>query len=248
MTTQVSIITYPIKSFSYGLVLGIVLGVSVTLLVQLLHKAKGEYDKNQCQANIGSIQMALYNYHEQYGSFPPAYTTDARNQPMHSWRVLILPFLGERDLYGQIRLDEPWNSQHNTKFHAKIPNIYGCPSDPQKRKNGETSYVFITGEDTISNGSNCTTLSDITDGTSHTFLVVETLDHFLWMEPKDLNFDAVGSVFYEFPICKGISSHHGGVGNVGFADASVRYLPYLSGTDFESFATKSSGDNNYPIP
>jgi len=38
--------------------------------------------------------LALFNYHDDYGSYPPAYIADESGRPMHSWRVLILPYLG----------------------------------------------------------------------------------------------------------------------------------------------------------
>src|SRR5260370_743998 len=49
--------------------------------------------RSQCKNNLKQIGLALHNYHDVYGSFPPAYFVDASGKPMHSWRVLILPFL-----------------------------------------------------------------------------------------------------------------------------------------------------------
>ena len=65
------------------------------------------------------IGIALQAYHDQHGSFPPAYTVDAEGNPLHSWRTLILPYFGEpkwQEIYDQIRFDEPWDSEHNRQF------------------------------------------------------------------------------------------------------------------------------------
>ncbi|MHB9078993.1 MAG: DUF1559 family PulG-like putative transporter [Pirellulaceae bacterium] len=67
-------------------------------------------------------------YQHEHGTLPPAYTVNAEGQPLHSWRVLLLPYLGQQELYGKLRLDEPWDSEHNRQFQDAAPNIYQCPS------------------------------------------------------------------------------------------------------------------------
>jgi len=41
-------------------------------------------------------RVALQNYEDRYGSFPPAYVLNAQGQRWHSWRVLLLPDLVTR--------------------------------------------------------------------------------------------------------------------------------------------------------
>ena len=47
----------------------------------------------QCTNNLKQIAAALQAYHQANGCFPPAYIADKSGKPMHSWRVLILPYL-----------------------------------------------------------------------------------------------------------------------------------------------------------
>jgi hypothetical protein len=51
--------------------------------------------------------LALRNYHDRYGRFPPAYVADEHGRPTHSWRVLLLPWLDHRAIYDRYRFDEP---------------------------------------------------------------------------------------------------------------------------------------------
>src|SRR5260370_27069838 len=67
----------------------------------------------RCRANLTQISLALRAYHEAHGSFPPAYVLGPSGERYHSWRVLLLPFLGQDELYRQYRLDEPLDSEHN---------------------------------------------------------------------------------------------------------------------------------------
>jgi len=46
--------------------------------------------------------LAVANYHDSHGQFPPPYIAEADGKPMHSWRVLILPYLEHGELYDQI--------------------------------------------------------------------------------------------------------------------------------------------------
>src|SRR6516165_2689000 len=85
--------------------------------------------RGQCKNNLMNIGLALHNYHDQFGSFPPACVADENGRPMHSWRVLILPFLDQTPLYNQYRFDEPWDGPNNKKLADTILAVYNCPSD-----------------------------------------------------------------------------------------------------------------------
>ncbi len=95
---------------------------------------------------------------------------------MHSWRVLLLPYLDQQALYDQYRFDEPWDGRHNRKLADNIGHVYNCSGEQspagQKRRT-MTSYVAVVGPETMWPGSQSTKLSDIGDGTSNTLMVVE---------------------------------------------------------------------------
>jgi len=74
----------------------------------------------QCSSYSKGILLAFHNYSDTHGALPPLYTVDDEGKPLHSWRVLILPFLEQQDLYNQIRLDEPWDSEYNKQFHDRM--------------------------------------------------------------------------------------------------------------------------------
>ncbi len=47
--------------------------------------------------NLRQIGLAVFQYNHDYGCLPPAVTFDADGRPMHSWRVLVAPYL--RDIW-----------------------------------------------------------------------------------------------------------------------------------------------------
>ena len=142
----------------------------------------------QCSHHLKHIGIALHNYHDVYGSFPPAYIADANGKPMHSWRVLILPFLEQKPLYDSYSFDEPWDGPNNRKLHDVLVATYRCPTAHDKQPPWETSYVAIVGSQTMWPGEKATKLGDLADGTSNTLMVTEVLNSGIhWMEPRDLH-------------------------------------------------------------
>ncbi len=166
--------------------------------------------------------MAVANYHETYGSFPPAYVAGRDGKPMHSWRVLLLPFLEQQALYDAYNFDEPWDGPHNRTLADQVGRIYlrsGLESDQVET----TSFVAVVGPETAWPGPVALSREDLGDGTHETLLVVEVPDgQFRWMEPRDLRFDRM-SFRINDGSGRGLGSRLGGA-RVVSADVSVSTL------------------------
>lgn len=178
--------------------------------------------RTQCGSNLKKLAAALNAYEAQHGSFPPAYIKGPDGKPWHSWRVLILPQLGEQKLYEQYSFDEPWDGPNNRRLTAKMPDVFRCPVDV-KRPEWNTSYVAVVGSETIWPGPEGCRLKQVKDGLSNTLLLAETVDSGIgWMQPVDLN---VGEIFYRIGAPEGVCSNHPGGANVVAADGELHFLP-----------------------
>ena len=111
------------------------------------------YRSSLWQHRLAIIAHALWLYYDEHGTLPPAFTVDETGRPLHSWRALILPYLGEDEkaLYEQIKFDEPWDSAHNQAFHNRIPEIYR-PLD-ESVGDGETTYSVLLSSDGLFDAS-----------------------------------------------------------------------------------------------
>ncbi len=96
--------------------------------------------------HLKQVALAMLLYHQVYRHFPPAAIKDAHGQPILSWRVRLLPYLGEFALYDEFHLDEPWDSPHNKKLIAKMPGNF-APSSAKLREQGKTTVVAPVGAD-----------------------------------------------------------------------------------------------------
>lgn len=158
--------------------------------------------------NGGQIHLALYSYADEHGSFPPAYIADADGKPIHSWRALLLPYF-DSELARQYSFEEPWNGPNNSKLHDRMPRQFRCLSDDDA-PDGTTNYVAVVGAKTMWPFQDARKLSEVADGTSNTILVVEVTGLAIpWLEPRDLEFDAMDFQINS-PTRPSIGSHHPG--------------------------------------
>ena len=213
----------------------------------------------QCSGQTKQLTLAFHTYHDDHGSFPPAYTVDENGKPLHSWRVLILPYIEQRELYDKIRLDEPWDSEYNRQFHDVQLRNYQCPlnsrrnrsalrvrniflKNPDLFRTANCDYSVIVGEETLFSGSEMVKFEDIADK-SNTILVVERMVPICWMDPNnEIRFDIARMGDNKHPF--GIGSEHRDGANVSFADGTVRHIS--KGEDIQPLLMKSTRDDVMP--
>src|SRR5262245_52749889 len=119
-----------VKPALRALVLVGILALVAALLLPAPRQAREAARRMQCSNHLKEIGLALQNYHDVYQSFPPAYVANGEGRPMHSWRVLILPYLGHKALYDQYHFDEPWDGPNNSQLHKEKVSVFCCPSRP----------------------------------------------------------------------------------------------------------------------
>ncbi len=145
-----------------------------------------------CKDNLEAITNALIAYQKEHGHLPPPYLADDSGQRMHSWRVLILPYLGYDELYARYRFDEPWNGPNNSLLRDEVVQVYRCPKDTEAATAGNTSYLAVVGQSALWSGPKSTMLVRPAGfGAPPRLLVVEVPNSGVgWTEPRDLSADA----------------------------------------------------------
>jgi hypothetical protein len=204
-------------------------GVLVALLLPAVQAAREAARRTQCSNNLKQIGLAMHSYLQANKCFPPAFIPGKDGRPMHSWRILLLPYLGEDAIYRQYRFDEPWDGPHNRALAAQMPRVYKCPSEAGIG-DSHTSYAMLVGPHAISDGPKGRRPGEIRDGLSNTIMVVEATNAGInWMEPRDVDAENVrfgGPLEYveQHGNTSEISSCHPGGADVVLCDASVQFL------------------------
>lgn len=195
--------------------------------------------RSQCSDNLKQIALAMYNFLATHKTFPPAFVADKDGKPLLSWRVLILPFLDEKELFDQFHLDEPWDSPHNKPLIARMPKVYACPSGGKTLlAEGKTTYLAPRGPATVVPGAVGVKINEVTDGSSNTIMVADASDDLAvtWTKPDDWE------VAPELKI-QGLSGHHPHGTNFAFADGSVRFLKgTIDPKTLKAMTTRNGGE------
>jgi hypothetical protein len=175
----------------------IVLCVLAVFSVERMHRRAEQLTSEN---NLKQLAHALHKYNDARQRLPDHAIVDQETgKPLLSWRVALLPFLGEKELYDQIRLDESWDSDHNRQFWDKIPAVYqlrGKPTD------GTTYYQVFQGDGALfANVEKYQAgtptefwrgtkyyLQNIPNGPQNTIFAVEAAKLVNWMKPEDILF------------------------------------------------------------
>lgn len=188
--------------------------------------------------NLKQIALAMHNYHDVNRKFPAAATLSKEGKALLSWRVQILPYIEQSQLYDQFKHDEPWDSEHNRKLIDKMPRVYLDPALPQLAKEGKTTYVVPVGEKSPFGGKEGVFIAKITDGTSNTLMTVDVPaeNAVVWTKPDDWRFDPAGPA-------EGLLDGKRKNFLAAFCDGSVRTLPAeIDGRDLRRLVQMNDGE------
>ncbi len=213
-------------------------GVLVGLLLPAVQASREAARRMSSSNNLKQIGLAMHNYHATYNHFPPAAITSANGEPLLSWRVALLPFMEEMELYNQFRLDEPWNSEHNIKLMDKMPRVFSDSSlaVPPGIADGLTNYHLAIGDKLLINPTGKSRFAQVTDGTSNTIMSIAGNEETLrpWTSPDYLEISLDDPLAYVVRT-RGFE--------VGFADGSVvRMTPEIDAQTFKAMLTRGGGE------
>ena len=173
-----------------------IIAVLIALLLPAVQQAREAARRTQCRNNLHQLGLALHNYHDAHGCFPPGMVVPGLE---HTWQAQLLPMLDESAVYNAYNLDLKWADPGNGTAIGQIVAQMLCPSDDEGERVTNVpdfygqglSAVFATANYVGSFGDNeafalglhrgvfgqssHVRLRDVRDGTSNTLLVGENL-------------------------------------------------------------------------
>lgn len=167
-------------------VIGAVLAAVGYALASAVDNVREAAERSSC--NLGGVAMAFHNYQEDHGHLPPAIVRASDGTPLHSWRVLLLPYIEEDSLYKEFRLDEPWDSPHNIHLLPRMPRSYQPPGRQAAKipPHHTVLHVFVGKGTPFEEGRKLR----INNGGEQTLLFVEAGEAVPWTMPHELSYDA----------------------------------------------------------
>jgi hypothetical protein len=199
--------------------------VGLVLALIPVEKRMGHPARTPSQNKLRQISLAMMNYCSAKMRLPNAYTANEAGKPIHSWRVSLLPYIDQSNLYQRYSFDEPWDGPNNSKLHDIIVPAYCCPETiTAEAEVFRTNYVLVTGAGTAFDGAKKVSAADIGDGMSNTLAIVEVKSsNTHWMEPLDITIDEMIARFSDEKLAKEYCVHPGEI-NIALLDGSTHTL------------------------
>jgi hypothetical protein len=175
-----------------------------------------EARESTCLGNIYRIRHALERYRDEKGDYPPLYVADADGKPMHSWRVLILPYLPDdaNELFRSYKFDEPWNGPNNRKLATQTPASYQCLFET---KGTTTPYLMV---------SSSADRQKINQAGDDPILLVEFNRKMVhWMQPDDISIDEFNKMIAEGKLHKDSVHSSPGVSTKQWPNGRLENIP-----------------------
>jgi hypothetical protein len=225
----------------------------VGLLLPAIQSAREAARRSACSNNGKQLALGMLNL-ESASRVIPAAIVDEDGTPLLSWRVAILPFLEETELFEQFHLDEPWDSEHNIALIEKMPPVYACPSTPLDQ--GRTTYLALTGDGSALGGPYKMVKSgrmivagvpfqSMTDGSSKTLVLVEVApqDAVPWTKPEEVAIAAEEiDTLLERP-----TGHTAGLRLTVFGDGHTGFAPQdIDAAMLKACCTRRGGESIVP--
>lgn len=180
--------------------------------------------------------LAMHNYHDTYGHFPPAVIVDPASGAKRSWRVELLPYLEHAPLFERYRKDQPWDSEANKAVLAEMPGVYRNPAIPKGTTHA--SVFAVVGNDLVfeKDDKDGTKIQEILDGTSNSVCLVDAKREIPWTKPEDVEFDLNADQLPDLGLTpEGFST--------GFCDGSVRFISNnIDLTVWKQLLTRAGGE------
>lgn len=159
-----------------------IIAILVSLLLPAVQQAREAARRTQCKNNLKQLGIALHNYHDVHGRFPPSgqWSVDASDQlhqptAARSWLFHLLPYLEASNLSKNVN-DNFMSSQDPVSSTTLVS--FNCPSDPNSdikfdffgQQMATTNYLGNSGHRGLGSTTrfyNCLAIPDLSTGAFH---------------------------------------------------------------------------------
>jgi prepilin-type N-terminal cleavage/methylation domain-containing protein len=124
-----------------------IIAILIALLLPAVQQAREAARRTQCKNNLKQIGLALHNYHDTFGKFPPsevhtrAFLDESNSDWGDStgkWQLFLLPYIEQANIYSKIDFTKRYDDASapgNLDALSQVYTAYLCPSNPVNLKN-----------------------------------------------------------------------------------------------------------------
>jgi prepilin-type N-terminal cleavage/methylation domain-containing protein/prepilin-type processing-associated H-X9-DG protein len=129
-----------------------IIGTLVALLLPAVQAAREQARRVACQNNLKQIGLALAQYSNRHGGFPPGYVSvwdpvqSTELGPGWGWASMILPEMEQQALSNKIQFEVPMHLPSQVTVRTAPLSTFFCPADSMSRQwtasNGEV-WIYM---------------------------------------------------------------------------------------------------------
>ncbi len=209
--------------------LDITLDAVVEMIGPMVDKLQGSAKTAVGFNNMKQLGMAMHNYHD-VNKFLP----EPKLGINLSWRVAVLPYIEQENLFKAFDQSEPWDGPRNKKLLTAMPKVFEHPT--RKAPPGYTYFRVFAGPTALFEEGKKATLRGINDGSILTLMIVEAADAVPWTKSDELIFVPNG------PLPKLGDPAKNGEFLAVMADAAAYRLREIDETTLRALVTASGGE------
>ena len=187
-----------------------IIGVLIALLLPAVQSAREAARRAQCRSHLRQFGLALQNYHDPHGSFPPAVVTSSDSTRIYATgHAMLLPYFEQGNLADKYDPTREVFFQEPSVLATPVP-IFNCPSNSKEatvtfailgsfgvpQTYASTDYIYCKGandsfchppafvarpEAGVFYSNSVVRLEHITDGTSNTICMGEGAGGSQWL-------------------------------------------------------------------
>jgi hypothetical protein len=192
---------------------------------------------------LARLAMAINDYGTLNKRYPPRAVCAGDGTPLLSWRVLVLPLLGEEKLFAEFRLNEAWDSPHNRALLSRRPDVFDHPHRFDLPPT-HTAYLSLMGPGAVIHDAPAgLALGEAPDGMVHTAILAETAKGDVpWTKPSDIDIELHPRIGDPH----GVSGLLGDGAFVAFLDTKSVFLPSRCPPELLRAMVSASGGEHVP--
>jgi prepilin-type N-terminal cleavage/methylation domain-containing protein/prepilin-type processing-associated H-X9-DG protein len=122
-----------------------IIAVLVGLLLPAVQKVREAAARIKCQNNVKQLSLALHNYHDTNGKFPPG-GSGGPGKPNLSWNLFVMPYVEQENLQKAFNPAVDYQSSPNKALQLNRVVIFHCPSSVVERS---TFVAAANGQDDV---------------------------------------------------------------------------------------------------
>ncbi|MDA7504014.1 DUF1559 domain-containing protein [Planctomicrobium sp.] len=103
-----------------------IIAILIALLLPAVQQAREAARRTQCKNNLKQLGLALHNYHDVYGKFPPSEIHDQAflsgggdwGNSSGTWVLFLLPYIDQAPMYNQVDFSYRYDATQNAAGQA----------------------------------------------------------------------------------------------------------------------------------